>query len=90
MLPAKPTSRPARRSISNSSEVVVVFPFEPVIHIILPLEYRAANSISEIIGIPWFMSCWMIGAFSGMPGDLITSSAFRIRSALCFPSSQAM
>ena len=37
MFPAKPTSNPARRSMSKISEVVVVLPFEPVIQIILAL-----------------------------------------------------
>ena len=49
---------------------------------------RAANSISEMIGVPWAMSCCTIGAEKGIPGDLMTSSAARIFSVLCWPSSQ--
>lgn len=35
------------------SEVVVVFPFEPVIQTIFASVYRPANSISEMMGVPF-------------------------------------
>ncbi len=69
------------------SDVVVVLPFEPVMQIILAFVYRAANSISEMIGVPCACSFCISGAVNGIPGDLMTSSALRINSSECLPSS---
>ena len=72
------------------NEVVVVLPLLPVIHIILELVYRPANSISLIIGMLFFTISFTIGTSLGIPGLLITSSAFKINSAVCWPSSQGI
>ena len=70
------------------SDVVVVLPFEPVMQMVraLPL-YRPANSISEIMCMPFSRSACTTGAFSGMPGDLTTSSAASMRSIVWPPCS---
>ena len=72
------------------SEVVVVFPFEPVIQTIFASVYRPANSISEMMGVPFSFNFIMSGASLGIPGLFTTSSAFRISSSVWCPSSQAM
>ena len=63
------------------SDVVVVLPFEPVIQMVRarPI-YFAANSISEMMGVPFSRRALTTSAFSGMPGDLMTRSACRMRS----------
>jgi hypothetical protein len=55
--------------------VTVVLPLLPVTHIFMPLEYLPANSISDITRIPFSRIFLIIGAFSGIPGLLIISSA---------------
>ena len=49
--------------------------------------YRPANSISEMTLMPLPSIFCTIAAVDGIPGLLITSSALRMRSSLCFPSS---
>ena len=61
-----------------------------MMQIILALVNRAANSISEMIGVPCCWSLTINGAVSGIPGDLITSSALRMRDSVCCPSSQGI
>ena len=70
--------------------VVVVFPFEPVIQIILAFVYRPASSISLIIGIPAAFISTIMGDLSGIPGLFTTSSAFRMYSRVCCFSSHIM
>ena len=72
------------------NDVVVVFPLLPVMQIILALVYRPANSISDMMGIPNAIIFLTIGASLGMPGLLITSSAFKISSSVCLPSSHLL
>ena len=62
---------------------VVVLPLLPVTQINFALVYRDANSISEMIGVPCFLSTCTSAAVSGMPGLLIISSAFRIKLSVC-------
>ena len=69
---------------------MVVFPFEPVIQIILASVYLPANSISEMIGVPCSLNFRISGASLGIPGLFTTSSALKICSSVCRPSSQAM
>ena len=56
-----------------TNKVVVVFPFVPVIAIILPLENLKPNSISEIIGIFKVLNFLIIVDEFGIPGLIITS-----------------
>ena len=51
--------------------------------IIFAFVYLAANSISEITGVFCARSFLISGAFSGIPGLLITSVAERILSSVC-------
>ena len=90
MLPASPTFSPASRNIWYISDVVVVFPLLPVIHIILAFVYRPANSISEIMGMPAFCAFCTMGASLGMPGLFIISCAPSIFSSVCCFSSHSM
>jgi hypothetical protein len=57
----------------------------PVIPIVTAFVNGAANSISEITGIP-FYQLLDDGNFSGMPGLFITTSAFKIKASVCFSS----
>ena len=68
----------------------MVFPLLPVMQIILASVYLPANSISEMTGMPFAFSFRISGASFGMPGLLIASSAFRISSSVCPPSSHGM
>ena len=52
IFPPTSVGPPASAKILPSREVVVVFPFEPVIATILPCRNRLANSSSPIIGGP--------------------------------------
>ena len=72
----------AKERMKHISEVVVVLPLLPVIQIILALVYLPANSISEIIGVPLSFNFKMSGALFGIPGLLMTSSAFKINSSV--------
>jgi len=69
------------------SEVVVVLPLLPVIQIFLALVKRPANSISEMILIPFFLIALMMGVLSGIPGLLIISSALSISRSVWLPDS---
>src|SRR5690554_5605688 len=57
---------------------------------ILAFVYRAANSISEITGMPCSLIFCTMGTLSGIPGLFITSSACRTRSWVCIPSSKSI
>ena len=57
---------------------------------VLACVYRAANSISDIMGMPFCFNSTIIGAVSGMPGLFTTSVACNIVSFVCPPSSKRM
>ena len=69
------------------SEVVVVLPLLPVMQIFFALSYLAANSISEMMCMPFSSAFLTMGAVPGMPGLLTISSALSISSSLCCPCS---
>ena len=71
-------------------EVVVVLPFEPVMQIFFAESYRLANSISDIISMPFSLIFCTMGTVPGMPGDFTTSSALRMSSSVCWPCSKGM
>ena len=70
--------------------VVVVFPLLPVIPIISADVNCAANSISETTEIPVSSKAFTIGTCSEIPGLFMTTSAFKILDAVCFPSSHSI
>ena len=90
MFPASPASYPAVLNMWYMSDVVVVLPFEPVMHIIFELVYRPANSISLMICMPLSVAFLTIGASLGMPGLFIISSAARILASVCCFSSHSI
>ena len=88
--PAIPTFKPAFLSICHTNNVVVVLPLLPVMPIIFASVYRAANSISEMIGTEAFFKSCIKGIVSGIPGLLTIISASKKRFSECFSSSHSI
>src|SRR5690606_40171196 len=70
--------------------VVVDLPFEPVIQYSFASVYCAANSISEITGMPACFNVFIKGAWLGMPGLLTTKAACMILCSVCCCSSKSI
>ena len=68
----------------------MVFPFEPVIPIIVASVYFDANSISEITCVHLSFNFITKGTVSEIPGLLITISAFKILLSVCCFSSNSI
>ena len=90
MLP--PISSPGQRCLAMAPArlVVVVFPFEPVIAQIFPLQYLKNRFISVSSGTPAPTQRSTRGMHLGMAGLSTTRSASSRSSSLCSPSTQLM
>lgn len=73
--------------ICDTSAVVVVLPFVPVIAIKGVFVLRYANSTSEMIFIFFSFKRLKISDFGGIPGLVIAKDAPDINSSLCEPCS---
>ena len=90
IFPATPTFKPAPFNIWCNNNVVVVFPFEPVIPTIVASVYFEANSISEITCMHLSFNFITMGTVSAIPGLLTTISAFKILLSVCCFSSNSI
>src|ERR1700731_156662 len=68
MFPARIVEKPASFKMCSIKEVVVVFPFEPVIPINRPFRKRPASSTSLQIVTPFARAACSKGASAGTPG----------------------
>ena len=88
MLPARIVENPALRKMCSINDVVVVFPFDPVIPIRRPFRKRLASSTSLQIVTPFARADWRRGASAGTPGLGIIKSAPRMSSCRWPPNSR--
>src|SRR6266568_2677056 len=89
MLPAKIVENPAVFRMCSMSEVVVVFPLDPVMPTSRPFRKRQASSISLQIVMLFERANRRSGASAGTPGLGMIKSASRTSSSRWPPSSKA-
>src|SRR5215469_13867822 len=89
MLPARMVGNPAVFKMCSIKEVVVVFPFDPVIPMIRPLRKRLASSISLQTVTPFERADCNSGESAGTPGLGMIKSAPCTNSWRWPPSSRA-
>src|SRR6266852_833583 len=87
IFPARIVEKPAFFKMCSMKEVVVVFPFEPVIPIKRPCRKRSASSTSLQIVTPFSRAACSKGASAGTPGLGIIRSCSRSVSPRWPPSS---
>src|SRR6266849_3853958 len=87
IFPARIVEKPAFFKMCSIKEVVIVFPFEPVIPIKRPFRKRSASSTSLQIVTPFSLAACSKGASAGTPGLGIIRSCSRSVSPRWPPSS---